>query len=136
MNWSQEIVYKLPSQKSVNSSPHLFNVLFDNFFNARYLHQQYKYKTKLLFTSKIFKKLNFRFGTAGETNVQGEEVKKLDVLANELFINMLKSSYTVALLISEENETVIEVSFEYQQLEGYCIGCRRTLFWKYFVQFS
>ncbi|XP_066256788.1 fructose-1,6-bisphosphatase 1 [Euwallacea similis] len=49
------------------------------------------------------------FGIAGETNVQGEEVKKLDVLANELFINMLKSSYTVALLISEENETVIEV---------------------------
>lgn len=51
----------------------------------------------------------FRFGTVGETNVQGEEVKKLDVLANELFINMLQSSYTVALLISEENETVIEV---------------------------
>lgn len=49
------------------------------------------------------------FGVVGETNVQGEEVKKLDVLANELFINMLKSSYTVALLISEENETVIEV---------------------------
>lgn len=50
-----------------------------------------------------------RFGIAGETNVQGEEVKKLDVLANELFINMLRASYTVALLISEENETVIEV---------------------------
>lgn len=53
-----------------------------------------------------------RFGTVGETNVQGEEVKKLDVLANELFINMLMSSYTAALLISEENETVIEVSIE------------------------
>nr|QJA18298.1 fructose-1,6-bisphosphatase [Monochamus alternatus] len=49
------------------------------------------------------------FGTVGETNVQGEEVKKLDVLANELFINMLQSSYTVGLLISEENETVIEI---------------------------
>jgi fructose-1,6-bisphosphatase I len=42
--------------------------------------------------------------------VQGEEVKKLDVLANELFINMLSSSYTVALLVSEENETIIEVN--------------------------
>ncbi|XP_060525603.1 fructose-1,6-bisphosphatase 1 [Cylas formicarius] len=52
------------------------------------------------------------FGMAGETNVQGEEVKKLDVLANDLFINMLKSSYTAALLISEENETVIEVETE------------------------
>ena len=31
----------------------------------------------------------------GETNVQGEDQKKLDVIANELFINMLKSSYEV-----------------------------------------
>ncbi|RZB40124.1 fructose-1,6-bisphosphatase 1 [Asbolus verrucosus] len=52
------------------------------------------------------------FGTVGQKNVQGEEVKKLDILANELFINMLSSSYTVALLISEENETVVEVETE------------------------
>lgn len=52
------------------------------------------------------------FGIAGEINVQGEEVKKLDVLSNELFINMLKSSYTTCLLVSEENETVIEVETE------------------------
>lgn len=33
-------------------------------------------------------------GTAvGETNVQGEDQKKLDVIANDLFINMLKSSF-------------------------------------------
>ncbi|XP_046428696.1 fructose-1,6-bisphosphatase 1 isoform X1 [Neodiprion fabricii] len=49
------------------------------------------------------------YGIAGCTNVQGEEVKKLDVLSNELFINMLTSSFTTCLLISEENETVIEV---------------------------
>ena len=36
-------------------------------------------------------------------------MKKLDVLANDLFINMLKSSYSTCLLISEENETVIQV---------------------------
>lgn len=53
--------------------------------------------------------LGSRFGIAGETNVQGEEQKKLDVLANDLFINMLKSSYTTCVLISEENDTVIEV---------------------------
>lgn len=52
------------------------------------------------------------FGTVGSTNVQGEEVKKLDVLANELFINMLKSSFSVCLLISEENESVIEIETE------------------------
>ena len=39
----------------------------------------------------------------------GEEVKKLDVLANELFINLLRSSFTTCLLVSEEDETVIEV---------------------------
>nr|CAD7423530.1 unnamed protein product [Timema monikensis] len=54
------------------------------------------------------------YGIAGTTNVQGEVVKKLDILANELFINMLTSSYTTCLLISEENETVIEVETEKQ----------------------
>ncbi|XP_013785261.1 fructose-1,6-bisphosphatase 1-like isoform X2 [Limulus polyphemus] len=54
------------------------------------------------------------FGIAGETNIQGEEVKKLDVLSNDLFINMLRSSYTTCLLISEENETVIEVETDKQ----------------------
>lgn len=46
------------------------------------------------------------YGLAGNTNVQGEDVKKLDVLSNELMINMLKSSFTVCVLVSEENETV------------------------------
>ena len=32
---------------------------------------------------------------------KGEEVKKLDVLANDLFINMLRSSYASCLLVSE-----------------------------------
>merc|ERR1712025_1276478 len=54
------------------------------------------------------------FGAAGDTNVQGEEVKKLDVLANDLFINMLRSSYASCLLISEENENEIEVETERQ----------------------
>uniref|UniRef100_A0AC35U4X7 Fructose-bisphosphatase n=1 Tax=Rhabditophanes sp. KR3021 TaxID=114890 RepID=A0AC35U4X7_9BILA len=49
------------------------------------------------------------YGIAGNTNVQGEEVKKLDVLSNELMINMLQSSYTCCTLVSEENETVIEI---------------------------
>jgi fructose-1,6-bisphosphatase I len=54
------------------------------------------------------------FGVAGDINVQGEEVKKLDVLANDLFINMLRSSYAACLLISEENENEIEVETERQ----------------------
>lgn len=54
------------------------------------------------------------FGMAGDVNVQGEEVKKLDVLANDLFINMLSSSFTTCLMVSEENKTVIEVEKEHQ----------------------
>jgi len=60
------------------------------------------------------------YGIAGQTNVQGEEVKKLDVLSNELMINMLKSSYTTCALVSEENEEVIEVE---TQKQGKYIVC-------------
>ena len=55
-----------------------------------------------------------RYGITGSSNVQGEEVKKLDVLANDLFINMLRSSYTTCLMVSEENENVIEVDTDKQ----------------------
>jgi len=51
---------------------------------------------------------------AGETNVQGEKVKKLDVIANQLMVNMLQSSYTTCLMVSEENENEIEVDLERQ----------------------
>merc|ERR1712018_493451 len=54
------------------------------------------------------------FGAAGDINVQGEAVKKLDVLANDLFINMLRSSYASCLLVSEENDNEIEVETERQ----------------------
>lgn len=54
------------------------------------------------------------FGIAGSTNVQGEEVKKLDVLANQLFINMLRSSFTTCLLVSEENANCVTVETEKQ----------------------
>ena len=49
----------------------------------------------------------FRYGMEGSSNVQGEDQKKLDVVANDLFINMLRSSYKVAMMVSEENDTVI-----------------------------
>jgi fructose-1,6-bisphosphatase I len=54
------------------------------------------------------------YGLAGETNVQGEEVKKLDVLSNDLFINLMRSSFTTCLLVSEENDREIEVETEKQ----------------------
>lgn len=52
------------------------------------------------------------YGIAGNTNTTGDEVKKLDVLSNDLFINMLRSSYTTCLMVSEENDNVIEVETE------------------------
>lgn len=54
------------------------------------------------------------YGISGETNVSGDEVKKLDILSNDLFINMLKSSYTTALMVSEENDSIIEVETDKQ----------------------
>lgn len=55
---------------------------------------------------------SLRYGIAGNINVQGEEVKKLDVLSNELFINMLTSSFATCVLVSEENQHAIEVETE------------------------
>ncbi|XP_076665749.1 fructose-1,6-bisphosphatase [Andrena cerasifolii] len=52
------------------------------------------------------------YGIAGTQNIQGEDVKKLDVLSNELFVNMITSSYTSCLLVSEENTSAIEVEVE------------------------
>ncbi|XP_047345416.1 fructose-1,6-bisphosphatase 1 [Vespa velutina] len=54
------------------------------------------------------------YGIAGNINIQGEEVKKLDILSNELFINMLTSSFTTCILVSEENKNMIEVETENQ----------------------
>ncbi len=46
-------------------------------------------------------------GMAGTTNVQGEEVKKLDLFANEKIINAIGQHGRFALMGSEENEGTI-----------------------------
>ncbi len=48
-------------------------------------------------------------GTHGTTNIQGEEVKKLDVMANEEFIAALSLGGDCCAIISEENEEIIRV---------------------------
>lgn len=50
------------------------------------------------------------YGLQGNTNVQGEEQKKLDVIANESFITSLKRCQKVCVMASEENEEPIVVS--------------------------
>jgi fructose-1,6-bisphosphatase I len=49
------------------------------------------------------------YGAEGSTNVQGELVKKLDVVANNAFITALTRSRTVSLIVSEENAEPIVV---------------------------
>lgn len=57
-------------------------------------------------------------GLAGVQNIQGEDVKKLDVLANEIFINNLKRSGKVKVMVSEEDDEAIIV----EQGDGkYCV---------------
>ncbi|CAO2596397.1 Fructose-1,6-bisphosphatase 1 [Lemmus lemmus] len=52
------------------------------------------------------------FGIAGSTNVTGDQVKKLDVLSNDLVINMLKSSFSACVLVSEEDKHAIVIEPE------------------------
>lgn len=48
-------------------------------------------------------------GRAGNTNVQGEEQQKLDLLANEIFIAALSQREVVCGIASEENDDIIEI---------------------------
>lgn len=58
-------------------------------------------------------------GLAGETNVQGEEQKKLDVLSNDIMVNALRASGKTAVLVSEELEEAIII--EDAQKGKYCV---------------
>lgn len=62
---------------------------------------------------------HYRTGLANSSNVQGEEQKKLDVIANEIFVNALRSSNKVAVMVSEEDEEAIIV--ETQHRGKYCV---------------
>ncbi len=48
-------------------------------------------------------------GFTGETNIQGESVKKMDVYANDVFISVFKQSGLVCRLASEEMELPYEI---------------------------
>jgi len=48
-------------------------------------------------------------GAYGETNIQGEDQQKLDILANETFINALVSREIVCGIASEENDDFITI---------------------------
>ncbi|KAM5193037.1 fructose-1,6-bisphosphatase 1-like [Mantella aurantiaca] len=52
------------------------------------------------------------YGIAGSTNVTGDQVKKLDVLSNDLVVNMLKASFGACVLVSEEDQHALIVEPE------------------------
>lgn len=61
-------------------------------------------------------------GMTGETNVQGEQVKKLDVFANEQFIAALKAGGECCAIASEENEEIIPVDNEVSKNAKYVVA--------------
>lgn len=52
-------------------------------------------------------------GVAGSSNATGDDQKKLDVLSNDMFVNMLVNSHVCAVLVSEENDEPIIVPPEF-----------------------
>ncbi|KAK2986947.1 hypothetical protein RJ640_009090 [Escallonia rubra] len=58
-------------------------------------------------------------GLVGDTNVQGEEQKKLDVLSNQVFVKALISSGRTCILVSEEDEVATFV--EPSKRGRYCV---------------
>ena len=58
-------------------------------------------------------------GLAGDTNVQGEEQKKLDVLSNDIMVNALRASGKTAVLVSEELDDAIIIEDRYKG--KYCV---------------
>lgn len=61
-------------------------------------------------------------GETGDTNIQGEKVKKLDVFANEQFIAALKAGGEVCAIASEENEFIIPVESEISKNAKYVVA--------------
>tara|TARA_B110000003_G_scaffold276136_1_gene321074 strand:+ start:147 stop:1133 length:987 start_codon:yes stop_codon:yes gene_type:complete len=49
-------------------------------------------------------------GAAGSENVQGEQVQKMDLYANDRFIESLKKCGHIAAIASEENEEIIQLN--------------------------
>ena len=50
------------------------------------------------------------FGSIGKTNIQNEEVQKLDLIANDIFIKVFQSNANVAKILSEENEHILDLN--------------------------
>ena len=52
------------------------------------------------------------WGATGQTNIQGEQVQKLDRIANDTFVEVLRRSGCVAAMASEEEDDILVVEDE------------------------
>tara|TARA_Y100000766_G_C18857601_1_gene581537 strand:- start:71 stop:1006 length:936 start_codon:yes stop_codon:yes gene_type:complete len=63
---------------------------------------------------QMYQKLNEEtsdiYGPSGLKNIQNEEVQKLDLIANDIFIEKFKKNNSIAKLLSEENEEIINLN--------------------------
>ncbi len=60
-------------------------------------------------------------GEHGSTNVQGEDVKKLDIIGNEMFIWALSKGGEVCVMASEENDDIVPLEGKYSKNGKYVI---------------
>ncbi len=60
-------------------------------------------------------------GSTGRENIQGEDVKKLDIFANEQFIAALTSGGECCVIASEENEEIIPIETEISKNAKYVV---------------
>ena len=60
-------------------------------------------------------------GELGSVNVQGEEVKKLDMFADEHFISALRSSGECCGVASEENQNIVTFDSEFEKDGKYVV---------------
>tara|TARA_B100000530_G_scaffold331014_1_gene275172 strand:- start:249 stop:1181 length:933 start_codon:yes stop_codon:yes gene_type:complete len=63
---------------------------------------------------KVYEKLNEDgydvFGSIGEKNIQNEDVQKLDLIANDIFIKTFQNNLNINSILSEENENIIKLN--------------------------
>ncbi len=60
-------------------------------------------------------------GEHGSTNVQGEDVKKLDIIGNDMFIWALSKGGEVCVLASEENDDIVPLQGTYSKKGKYVV---------------
>lgn len=91
--------FLIQHQEKYNRTYH-FLILMDAMISAA-KHIQYYYLTSAL---------RGNLGLAGEVNVQGEDVMRMDQIAHEITIHYLKASGRVIHAVSEESDEIISIN--------------------------